>query len=87
MDSMPFLVLHLINEAIIYICAVGMVLFTEYITVTEQRWMFGYVFIGITFACIAINACITIYLAVVWIKYALRIRKKAKIVEAAKLER
>ena len=75
MDSKTFILIHLINEAIIYICAVSMVLFTEYIMVTEQRWIFGYGFIGFTIACIAINVLITVFIAIIGVKSALKKRK------------
>ena len=81
MDSDTYLLIHLLNECIIYICAVGMVLFTEYIAATEQRWMFGYVFIGFTVACIAVNVFITVWLAILAVKSALKKRKLAKVRE------
>ena len=74
---------EIINESFIYTCAVIMVLFTDYVTETDARWVFGYSFIGITIACISVNLFLTLIVAVYAVKGALRKRKMKKEVQAA----
>ena len=69
---------EIINESFIYICAVTMVLFTDYVTETDARWVFGYSFIGITIACISVNLFLTLIVAIYAVKGALRKRKMKK---------
>ena len=58
-------------------CAVGMVLFSDYVVVTKNRWLFGYAFIVLTSVCIAINLVMTITVVIGLLKTYLR-RSKIK---------
>ena len=60
-----------------------MVLFSEFVVETGARWLFGYVYIGMTGSCIAINLIIISIIVFRKIKDILRSRKHKK--EAAKM--
>ena len=85
MESFSAHLIQMVNEAIIYICSVGMVLFSEYVSVTKHRWHLGYVFIALTCLCIAINVMITAYLGLCFIKTQLRQRKYRNKVRSSNL--
>ena len=68
----------MINEVFIYMSAVAMVLFSEYVIETEARWLFGYTYIVLTVTCITVNLLVTGFIAFWAVKGFCRVRKARK---------
>ena len=77
-ETPTYNVFQILNEVFIYMAAVVIVLFSEYVVVTEARWLYGYAYIGLTVTCIVMNLLITLIIAIFGAKNALRKRKAIK---------
>ena len=87
MDSNSYNLIYILNEVFIYSSAVVMVLFSEYVIVTDTRWIVGYSYIGVTCACIAVNIFILLIIGLSFIKNTCRLRRLKKKSQEAELKK